>query len=140
MFSFHAKFSSITIPRLLVVLTRFISLSPILILISSFWIFEILLIYFRVIVKQRQSNVDSRLSTSQPFFYQISTLKQRRVPGGWILVSDVYVLFDLEGPGFRSTMKDASVLIGIVSKSCGQLFVTPIGLIIDNPETRTGNA
>jgi hypothetical protein len=33
-------------------------------------------------VKQRQSNVDIRLSTSQPFFYQISTLKQRRVPGG----------------------------------------------------------
>ena len=35
-----------------------------------------------VFVKQRQSNVDIRLSTSQPFFYQISTLKQRRVPGG----------------------------------------------------------
>jgi hypothetical protein len=33
-------------------------------------------------VKQRQSNVDIRVSTSQPFFYQISTLKQRRVPGG----------------------------------------------------------
>jgi hypothetical protein len=34
-------------------------------------------------VKQRQSNIDIRLSTSQPFFYQISTLKQRRVPGGY---------------------------------------------------------
>jgi hypothetical protein len=36
-------------------------------------------------LKQHQSNVDIRLSTSQPFFNQISTLKQRRVPGGLYL-------------------------------------------------------